>query len=61
MPFKLTNSFTTFQKYLNKTLIKYLNQFCSAYINNILIYLEDLAKYNIYILLVLEQLKAAKL
>ena len=49
MLFKLTNSPAIFQKYLNKTLIKYLNQFYSAYINNILIYLKNLAKYNIYV------------
>jgi hypothetical protein len=37
-PFRLANAPSTFQKYINYTLQDYLDEFCSAYINNILIY-----------------------
>jgi hypothetical protein len=37
-PFGLANALSTFQKYINYILQDYLNKFCSAYINNILIY-----------------------
>jgi hypothetical protein len=32
------NSLATFQRFINNTLFDYLNVFCTAYINNILIY-----------------------
>jgi hypothetical protein len=32
------NSFATFQRFINNTLFNYLNVFCIAYIDNILIY-----------------------
>jgi hypothetical protein len=38
LQFSLTNSLTTFQRFINNTLFNYLNVFCIAYINNILIY-----------------------
>jgi hypothetical protein len=38
LQFSLTNSPTTFQRFINNILFNYLNVFCTAYINNILIY-----------------------
>jgi hypothetical protein len=38
LQFGLTNSLTTFQRFINNTLFNYLNVFCTTYINNILIY-----------------------
>jgi hypothetical protein len=38
LQFGLTNSPATFQRFINNTLFDYLNVFCTAYINNILIY-----------------------
>jgi hypothetical protein len=38
IPFGLANALSTFQKYINYTLQDYLDEFCSAYIDNILIY-----------------------
>jgi hypothetical protein len=38
LQFSPINSLTTFQRFINNTLFNYLNVFCTAYINNILIY-----------------------
>jgi len=38
LPFRLCNRLATFQRYINKTLFDYLNIFCTAYMDNILIY-----------------------
>ena len=38
MPFKFTNGPAIFQQYINNALIGYLDDFCSAYIDNILIF-----------------------
>jgi hypothetical protein len=38
LQFSLINSPATFQCFINNTLFDYLNVFCTAYINNILIY-----------------------
>ncbi|CBF76163.1 hypothetical protein AN5065.2 [Aspergillus nidulans FGSC A4] len=37
-PFGLANAPSTFQKYINWTLREYLDEFCSAYIDNVLVY-----------------------
>jgi hypothetical protein len=38
MPFRLTRAPATFQRFINDSLRDYLDQFCSAYLNDILIY-----------------------
>jgi hypothetical protein len=38
LQFGLINSPVTFQRFINNTLFNYLNIFCTAYINDILIY-----------------------
>ena len=38
MPFRLTSAPATFQRFINDSLREYLNQFCSAYLDDILIY-----------------------
>jgi hypothetical protein len=42
-------------------LFPYLNEFCTAYVNNILIFFENPAKYHEHITQVLEKLKSAGL
>ena len=37
-PFGLANALSTFQKYINWTLREYLDKFCSAYIDDVLVY-----------------------
>ena len=61
MPFGLINALSLFQHFINNTLRSYLDVFCTAYINNILIYSNNLAKYQKYIKLVLQALHRAGL
>jgi len=39
--FKLVNVLSTFQRYINWVLQNFLNKFCSAYVNNILIFTDE--------------------
>jgi hypothetical protein len=45
LPFKLTNSPATYQRYINNVLFNYLNDFVTIYLNDILIYLKDLLEH----------------
>ena len=56
IPFGLCNTLGMFQSYINSLLQKYLDVFCTAYLNNILIYSENDKKYTDYILKVLKWL-----
>ncbi len=56
MLFNLCNELILFQKYINNTLCKHLNKFCIAYLNNILIYLNNKLKHKIYVKLILRKL-----
>jgi len=46
---------------MNNTLRPYLDVFCTAYINNILVYNNNLAEYKKYVDFVLEALRGANL
>jgi hypothetical protein len=46
LQFSLINSLATFQRFINNTLFDYLNVFCTAYINNILIYSQSQKEYT---------------
>jgi len=61
MPFGLANALSLFQYFINNTLQPYLDVFCTAYINNILVYSNNLAKYKKHINLILEALRGARL
>ena len=61
MPFDLCNSSASFQNYINDTLQKYLNIFCTAYLDDILIYSEIEAEYEIHVKCVLQKLHEADL
>ena len=45
MPFKLTNRPVIYQRFINNVLFDYLNDFYTAYLNDILIYLENKLDY----------------
>jgi len=45
MPFKLTNEPVTYQRFINDVLFDYLNDFYTAYLNDILIYSENKLDY----------------
>ena len=53
MPFGLINAPSSFQHFINNTLRPYLDIFYTAYINDILIYSNNLAKHQKYIELIL--------
>jgi len=61
MLFELTNTPAIFQSLVNNTLQDYLDIFCMAYLNNILIYLETLKEYKKHIKKVLRALQNKKL
>ena len=61
MPFGLANAPSLFQHFINNTLRPYLDIFYTVYINNILIYSDNLTKYQKHINLVLEVLYEASL
>jgi hypothetical protein len=53
LSFGLTNGPVTYQRYMNKVLFDYLNDFCTAYLDDILIYLDNILEYKNHIKLVL--------
>ena len=61
MLFGLINALSLFQHLINNTLRLYLDIFYTAYINNILIYSNNLTEYQKHINLVLETLYRANL
>jgi hypothetical protein len=61
MPFGLTNGPATFQRFIKNTLMGYLDDFCSAYIDDILIFSETPEEHEIHVRRVLERLREAGL
>ncbi len=61
MLFDLCNEFVLFQKYINNTFHEHLNKFCTAYLNDILIYFNNEFKHEIYVKLILQKLQEADL
>jgi hypothetical protein len=57
--FGLSNIPITFQVYINEVLYLYLDVFCTTYINDILVYSDDLTSYKQYIRFVVEALRDA--
>ena len=57
MQFGLINALVTFQKQINNVLREYLNKFVIAYLNDIIIYLENKKEYKEYIKQVLKRLQ----
>ena len=61
MPFGLTNAPATFQSLVNNTLRDYLDIFCMAYLDNILIYSDTLEEHKEHVKKVLRALQDRKL
>jgi hypothetical protein len=59
--FGLTNSLVIYQRYINEVLFDYLDDFCITYLNNILIYFNNVLEHKHYIKLVLQRLREAGL
>ena len=62
IPFGLTGALATFQRYINWVFCNYLNEFCTVYVNNILIYTSgSLRDYRVKVYMVLGKLREVKL
>jgi hypothetical protein len=61
MPFGLTNAPATFQHHVNDVLRPYLDIFCTAFIDDVLIYSDNLEDHKKHVRLVLETLREAGL
>jgi hypothetical protein len=59
MPFRLANTPSTFQHYVNEVLRLFLNIFYTAYIHDILIYSDNLEDHRKHVRTVLEALREA--
>jgi len=56
MPFELKNTLATFQRLINDTLREYLNDFAITYLDDILIYSDDLETHCSHVHKVLKKL-----
>jgi hypothetical protein len=61
MPFGLTNAPATFQNYIHQALGGLLDEFCVAYLDDILIFSADRESHTKHVRQVLERLRAAQL
>jgi hypothetical protein len=61
VPFGLTNGPATYQRYMNDVLFDYLDDFCTAYLDDILIYSENELEHQEHVCKVLERLRKAGL
>ena len=61
LPFGLTNGPATYQRYMNDILFDYLDDFCTAYLDDILIYSENELDHQEHVKKVLARLKEAGL
>ena len=61
MPFGLTNAPASFQYFINDTLREFLDIFCTAYLDDILIYSYTLEEHQEHVRKVLLKLKEAKM
>lgn len=61
LPFGLTNGPSTFQQYINDVLWEHLNEFCQAYLDDILIYSQTRSEHRKHVRLVLDCLRKAGL
>jgi hypothetical protein len=57
LPFGLTNGPATYQRYINNVLFDYLDDFCTAYLDDILIYSENELEHEEHIKKVLRRLQ----
>ena len=61
MPFGLANAPSSFQNHINDTLRGYLDEFCTAYIDDILIFSNSLEEHHTHVRKVLKRLSDARL
>ena len=57
MPFGLKNAPATFQRMMDKILMKYLNKFCFVYMDDIVIFSKSLQEHLLHLKLIFEELR----
>ncbi len=61
MPFGLNNTLVTFQRLMNKVLRQYIGKFVQVYLDDVIIYFNNLGEHKKYIRAVLEKIREANL
>ncbi len=61
MPFGLNNALVTFQRFMNKILRQYIGKFVQVYLNDVIIYSNNLNEHKRHIKAVLKKIKEANL
>lgn len=61
LPFGLTNGPATYQRYMNDILFEFLDVFCTAYLDDIIIYSENILEHEEHVKAVLDCLRQADL
>lgn len=61
MPFGLCNAPSTFQSYINRSLQEYIDVFCSAYIDDIIVFSKTIAEHRDHVKKVLSRLRERRL
>ena len=61
MLFKLNNALVTFQRLMNKVLRYYIRKFVQVYLDDIIIYSNNLNEYKRYIKAIIEKIREANL
>ena len=61
LPFSLTNESATYQRYMNDILFDYLDDFCTVYLDDILIYSDNELNHDAHVHKVLQRLQDADL
>jgi SMC interacting uncharacterized protein involved in chromosome segregation len=61
LSFGLINRLAIYQRYINNVLFEYLDDFYTAYLDDILIYSKNLEEYKMHVYKVLEKLRIAGL
>src|SRR4051812_11148664 len=56
MPFELTNASTFFQSFINDVLRLFLDRFCSAYLDDVLVYSSTLSEHQQHVQQIIEAL-----
>ena len=59
LPFGLTNGPATYQRYMNDVLFEYLDDFCTVYLDDILIYSTNKLEHTTHVRQVLQRLRDA--
>ena len=61
MPFRLNNAPATFQTYINETLAEFHDRFCSAFLDDTIVYSETYDEHVVHVRQVLQRLSEAGL